>query len=161
MPLHYRQLNQTRAGVTFGEGRVPREPAEERDDGGQRPHGAGNLLQQLPERWELPVWVLLPSERSREEAGAVSPDRAGSWRLARAAGLSSWKKLEKPSPEHPPRALRGPCRCHPALLALGTGGGRAASSPTCRCGARCQPAARVSSRCKCYEFFTKQASLIV
>lgn len=81
---------------------MPREPAEERDDGGQRLHGAGNLLQQLPERWELPVWVLLPSERSREEAGAVSPDRAGSWRLARAAGLSSWKKLEKPSPEHPP-----------------------------------------------------------
>lgn len=88
--------------MTFGEGRVPREPAEERDGGGQRLHGAGNLLQQLPERWELPVWVLLPSERSREEAGAVSPDRAGSWRLARAAGLSSWKKLEKPSPEHPP-----------------------------------------------------------
>lgn len=81
---------------------MPREPAEERDDGGQRLHGAGNLLQQLPERWELPVWVLLPSERSREEAGAVSPDRAESWRLARAAGLSSWKKLEKPSPEHPP-----------------------------------------------------------
>lgn len=59
---------------------MPREPAEERDDGGQRPHGAGNLLQQLPERWELPVWVLLPSERSREEAGAVSPDK--SWELA-------------------------------------------------------------------------------
>lgn len=42
--------------------------------GVQQPHGPGNLLQQLPERWELRMWVLLPLERSRE-AGAVSPDR--------------------------------------------------------------------------------------
>lgn len=118
MPLHYRQLNQTRAGVTFGEGRVPREPAGERDGGGQRLHGAGNLLQHLPERWELPVWVLLPSERSREEAGVVSPDRAGSWRLVRAAGLSSWKKLEKPSPEHPP-SPGGPVSVSPCSAGLG------------------------------------------
>lgn len=57
--------------------------------GGQRLHGSGNLLQrllqQLPARWELPVWVLLPSERSREE-GAVSPDRE--------RGCAAWLQLQ-------------------------------------------------------------------
>lgn len=70
--------------MTFGEGRVPWETPEERDEEGQRPHGPWNLLQQLPARWELPVWVLLPLERSREE-GAVSPDRE--------LGCAAWLEL--------------------------------------------------------------------
>lgn len=85
MPLHYRQLNQTQAALTFGVGRAPWERAEEGDDGDQRMHGAGNLLQKLPERWELPVWVLLPLERSRE-AGAASPDRE--------MGCAAWLEMQ-------------------------------------------------------------------
>lgn len=55
---------------------MPWEPAEEGDAGDPRLHGSGNLLQQLPERWQLPVWVLEPLERSGE-AGAVP--QTASW----------------------------------------------------------------------------------
>lgn len=83
---------------------MPWEPAEDRDDGVQQPHGSGNLLQQFPERWELRMWVLVPLERSRD-AGAVSPDRE----LGRDAWLelqSSWRGQRggtagKDNPEHP------------------------------------------------------------
>lgn len=67
----------------------------------------------------------------------------------------------KPKPCGPLRRGAG-CSVSPALLASRIGVGLVASSPACLfCRARCQPGACVSSCCKCYEFFTKQASLIV
>lgn len=68
---------------------MPWEPAEDRDEGVQQPHGSGNLLQQLPERWELRMWVLVPLERSRD-AGAVSPDRE--------LGRDAWLELQGRAP---------------------------------------------------------------
>lgn len=72
----------------------------------------------------------------------------------------SWRgaQLEKPNPEPLPE----PCRAGVSVTLLCWPWGQALPpAPRARAEPDASPAARVSSRCKCYEFFTKQASLIV
>lgn len=148
--------------MTLGEGGVPGELVERGPCSGS--FGAGrSCWRGLCCRWRGAArWVgsCLPAQglcgrrgpgsaaaRAAAEvgwlAGGEAPSRCG------AAGLAG-----RPSAG----AGRGATA---ALLGPGTGLGRVASSPACWfCRARCQPGAYVNSCCKCYEFFTKQASLI-
>lgn len=190
MPLNYQQLNQTQAGVTFGEGRVSWELA-----GGRGKMEAssctelGSFSSSFPSGRSCQCGFCCLWRGAAMKGGSVSPAcpslpgegcpvAGGSavWSHSQQAELEQkdqgpglavgqrWSGGLAGRPKKPWAPLSHGASCHvtPALLALGIGVGLVASSPVCRfCRARCQPGACVSSCCKCYEFFTKQASLIV